>query len=136
MSAVKSVAAFQAGLASESFPEQLVIALEPEAASIFCRKSRHSQLLDGSSNETRVEDSLLIGSQYMVVDCGGGTVDVTVHEVLCEGGLKEVEAASGDAMGSVAVDRKFEDLLHKIFGEKFIEAFKRKRPIGWVQSRE
>lgn len=109
-----------------------MIALEPEAASIFCRKSRYSQLQEGGGEETCVEDGLTIGSQYMVVDCGGGTVDVTIHEVLGEGGLKEVEAASGDAMGSVAVDEKFENRLQEIFGEKFVETFKRKRPIGWV----
>ena len=120
-------------MASESFPEQLVIALEPEAASIFCRKSRYSQLQDATSaDESRVEETLTIGSQYMVVDCGGGTVDVTIHEVLSGGGLKEVEAASGDAMGSVAVDLQFKQLLRKIFGDKFIDIFKLKRPVGWV----
>uniref|UniRef100_H2XLJ5 Heat shock 70kDa protein 12A n=3 Tax=Ciona intestinalis TaxID=7719 RepID=H2XLJ5_CIOIN len=125
-------AAYQAGLATENFPEQLVIALEPEAASIFCRKSRYSQLSGASSEDMTVEDTLTVGSQYMVVDCGGGTVDVTIHEVLSGGGLKEVEAASGDVMGSVAVDQQFENLLRKIFGGKFIENFQRKRPIGWV----
>ena len=109
-----------------------MIALEPEAASIFCRKSRFSQLHESFASESRVEDSLTVGSQYMVVDCGGGTVDVTIHEVLKEGGLKELEAASGDAMGSVSVDQNFEDLLQKIFGTKLIESFKQKRPIGWV----
>ena len=68
----------------------------------------------------------------MVVDCGGGTVDVTIHEVLGGGGLKEVEAASGDAMGSVSVDQQFKNLLRKIFSDKFIDFFKSKRPVGWV----
>ena len=36
---------FQAGLASPSFPEQLLIALEPEAASIYCRRLRMHQLV-------------------------------------------------------------------------------------------
>ncbi|CAK8698570.1 unnamed protein product [Clavelina lepadiformis] len=125
-------AAYQAGLATEHYPEQLVIALEPEAASIFCRKSRFTQLQNPMNDDVTVEDTLTIGSQYMVVDCGGGTVDVTIHEVLGGAGLKEVEAASGDAMGSVSVDREFENLLKKIFGEKFISTFQRKRPIGWV----
>lgn len=35
----------QAGLASPSHPDQLVIALEPEAASIYCRRLRMSQLV-------------------------------------------------------------------------------------------
>jgi len=106
--------------------------LEPEAASIFCRKLRLSQVQGDLKDDLTVEETLTIGNQYMVVDCGGGTVDVTIHEVLSGGGLKEVEAASGDALGSVAVDKQFENLLRKIFGFKFIDTFQRKRPIGWV----
>lgn len=36
---------WQAGIASQQSPEQLVIALEPEAASIYIRKLRMSQLV-------------------------------------------------------------------------------------------
>lgn len=36
----------QAGLVSPESPEQLLIALEPEAASIYCRKLRLHQLLE------------------------------------------------------------------------------------------
>lgn len=36
---------FQAGLISPEFPEQLVIALEPEVASIYCRKLKMHQLV-------------------------------------------------------------------------------------------
>lgn len=36
----------QAGLATSESPEQLLIALEPEAASIYCRKLRLHQVID------------------------------------------------------------------------------------------
>ncbi|XP_031805606.1 heat shock 70 kDa protein 12B [Sarcophilus harrisii] len=39
-------AAYLAGLVSPEDPEQLLIALEPEAASIYCRKLRLHQLID------------------------------------------------------------------------------------------
>lgn len=39
----------QAGLVSRENAEQLLIALEPEAASVYCRKLRLHQLLDLSS---------------------------------------------------------------------------------------
>ncbi|KAM4689848.1 heat shock 70 kDa protein 12B-like, partial [Rhinophrynus dorsalis] len=42
-------AAYLAGLVSPENPEQLLIALEPEAASIYCRKLRLHQLIDLSS---------------------------------------------------------------------------------------
>ena len=42
------------------------------------------------------------GSSYMVVDCGGGTVDITVHELAGAGGkLRELYRASGGPHGSV-----------------------------------
>ena len=38
----------------------------------------------------------------MVVDCGGGTVDITVHEMSSHGGrLKELFKATGGPYGSV-----------------------------------
>ena len=46
---------------------------------------------------------LLSGGQYMVVDCGGGTVDITVHEVSNkEGHIKEVFKATGGPYGSTS----------------------------------
>lgn len=43
-----------------------------------------------------------IGGRYMVVDCGGGTVDITVHEMGKESGkLKELFKATGGPYGSV-----------------------------------
>ena len=39
----------------------------------------------------------------MVVDCGGGTVDITVHEIINnEGHLKELFKATGGPYGSVS----------------------------------
>lgn len=41
-----SASVFQAGLASPENSEQLIIALEPEAASIYCRKLRLYQMIE------------------------------------------------------------------------------------------
>ena len=39
---------------------------------------------------------VLPGSRYMVLDCGGGTVDITLHEMDAETGyLKELYKAAG-----------------------------------------
>ena len=39
----------------------------------------------------------------MVVDCGGGTVDITVHEISTDGmHLREVFKATGGPYGSVS----------------------------------
>ena len=39
------------------------------------------------------------GMRYMVVDCGGGTVDITVHEMENDGLLRELYKATGGAYG-------------------------------------
>jgi len=45
------------------------------------------------------------GSRYMVVDCGGGTVDITVHEMENEspGNLRELYKAAGGPHGSIGM---------------------------------
>ena len=43
----------------------------------------------------------VIGTRYMVVDCGGGTVDITVYEMTSgTGKLKELYMATGGPYGS------------------------------------
>ncbi|XP_075613932.1 heat shock 70 kDa protein 12A isoform X1 [Balearica regulorum gibbericeps] len=134
-------AAYKAGLASPENPEQLIIALEPEAASIYCRKLRLHQMIDlssrapvnGYSPSDTIGTGFTQGDRYIVVDSGGGTVDMTVHQIrLPEGHLKELYKATGGPYGSLGVDYEFEKLLCKIFGEDFIEQFKIKRPAAWV----
>ncbi|XP_050191386.1 heat shock 70 kDa protein 12A isoform X1 [Myiozetetes cayanensis] len=163
-------AAYKAGMASPENPEQLIIALEPEAASIYCRKLRLHQMIDLSSRAPvngyspsdtigtgftqakehvrhkrqsrtfmvenvigEIWSELEEGDRYIVVDSGGGTVDMTVHQIrLPEGHLKELYKATGGPYGSLGVDYEFEKLLCKIFGEDFIEQFKIKRPAAWV----
>ena len=41
----------------------------------------------------------------------GGTIDITVHEVLKGGFLKEIYEANGGDWGGTNVDEAFEDLL-------------------------
>ncbi|XP_074677823.1 heat shock 70 kDa protein 12B isoform X3 [Strix aluco] len=134
-------AAYKAGLVSPENPEQLLIALEPEAASIYCRKLRLHQLIDlsckppanGLAPEHPIDSSFRQGDRYIVADCGGGTVDLTVHQIeKPQGTLKELYKASGGPYGAVGVDLAFEKLLCHIFGEDFIATFKAKRPAAWV----
>ncbi|XP_033753962.1 heat shock 70 kDa protein 12B-like [Pecten maximus] len=97
-------AAVQAGIPGK----QLKIALEPEAASLYCQ---HLPLdkLTGSEPGFSVTKT---GTKYMVIDLGGGTADITVHEKLDGGKLKELYKASGGSCGGTAVDSKF---VHSAF---------------------
>nr|XP_019950537.1 PREDICTED: heat shock 70 kDa protein 12A isoform X5 [Paralichthys olivaceus] len=139
-------AAYKSGLVCRENPEQLIISLEPEAASIYCRKLRLHQMVDLATQTTQNgfsptdnagsaanQVSSDHGDRYVVVDCGGGTVDLTVHQIrLPEGHLKELYKASGGPYGSIGIDYEFEKLLCKIFGQDFIDQFKIKRPAAWV----
>ncbi|XP_072042338.1 heat shock 70 kDa protein 12A-like isoform X2 [Amphiura filiformis] len=141
-------AAYLAGIASHAYPEQLLIALEPEAASICIRELRMRELqpekisqrhiwvrtsMQKMGMDVKVAENIRNGTRYMVVDCGGGTVDITVHEVEDEGGtLKELYKATGGACGSVNIDIAFEKLLVEIFGQEYIDEYKIRRPAGWV----
>uniref|UniRef100_A0A8C4EPK8 Heat shock 70 kDa protein 12B n=1 Tax=Dicentrarchus labrax TaxID=13489 RepID=A0A8C4EPK8_DICLA len=136
-------AAYLAGLVAPDCPEQLLIALEPEAASIYCRKLRLHQVIDLSlqpitngldlEGSQPFDSSFRQGDRYIVADCGGGTVDLTVHQIeQPQGTLKELYKASGGPYGAVGVDLAFEAMLCQIFGEDFIQSFKAKRPAAWV----
>ena len=46
----------------------------------------------------------------------GGTVDITVHEVVDGKNLKELNSASGGAWGGTRVDEAFTEFLIKITG--------------------
>ena len=63
----------QAGVGSPSNPEQVVIALEPEAASVYCRERKMRDFVSESgSNEASVSDTIAhTDVKYVVVDIGG-----------------------------------------------------------------
>ncbi|XP_052794098.1 heat shock 70 kDa protein 12A-like [Mya arenaria] len=109
-------AAQKAGIASDN----LSIALEPEAASLFCR---HLPIQQFSGNCGKSLKTFDVGSKYMVLDAGGGTVDITVHEVLPDGKLKELHKASGGDWGGTMIDNAFRQMLIKIFSLPVLRKF-------------
>ena len=140
----KRLCVLQAGLASPDYPDQLLIALEPEAASIHCRKlkqreslqegetKKNQQATSPTTTSSPLSSDFSPGARYIVVDCGGGTVDVTVHEMEEKGTLKELHKASGGAWGAIGVDKEFQRLLVQIFGQEFIDKYRMFKPAGWV----
>ncbi|KAK3099184.1 hypothetical protein FSP39_000673 [Pinctada imbricata] len=134
--------------------DQLTIALEPEAASVYCRT------VPNAMGDNTFEP----GSKYMVVDLGaqnryfrksetegiqnqdktetkankqntyntvtlcsiGGTADITVHEVQENGALRELHKASGGAWGGTRVDSALEQLFIDIVEEDVWSKFKKR----------
>ncbi|KAI8510870.1 hypothetical protein Bbelb_117860 [Branchiostoma belcheri] len=90
-------AAYKAGIASMDNRKQLLIALEPEAASLFCRQLNVYKFREDTDKPTSLQMDQ--EERYMVVDCGGGTVDVTVHEIRHDGSMRELHRPTGGPWG-------------------------------------
>jgi molecular chaperone DnaK (HSP70) len=86
------------------------------------------------SQNNLVGSRMSSGTRYVVVDCGGGTIDVTIHEIHesdSTGYLKELYKASGGPFGSMIVDLEFEKLLKNIFSKEFIDEFIENFPASY-----
>lgn len=106
--------------------EHFMFALEPEAAAIYCLYVADKEL-------GIVENE----STMMIIDCGGGTVDLTVHKIIRDGndkGLREVVPGSGAAAGHGGkdVDKNFIAYLRKTFGADAIDRFEAQYPDSYL----
>ncbi|CAG2233546.1 unnamed protein product [Mytilus edulis] len=108
--------------------EKLLLALEPETASIFCQYLP-SEKLHGADQAFHVSTE---GTRYMVVDLGGGTADITVHEKQKNGHLKELHRASGNDCGGISVDGRFFQMLVKILGGPLMKKIKDEDPAAYL----
>jgi len=68
----------------------------------------------------------------MVVDCGGGTVDITCHKVVDDNKVKELHKPSGGEWGSTMIDASYTKILEDIFGEELVTPFRTEQPAKWV----
>ncbi|WP_432967570.1 Hsp70 family protein [Dactylosporangium sp. CA-233914] len=96
---------------------RLLIAVEPEVATQYCQG--HLQLSAGADGEQEPGESAML-----VIDAGGGTVDLSSFRIDAAGSLTELGHASGGPHGGTFVDRAFlvnvlakrigGDLLHRL----------------------
>jgi actin-like ATPase involved in cell morphogenesis len=61
-------------------------------------------------------------ASFMIVDCGGGTVDLTTRELLEDGSLSEITERSGDYCGSSFIDQAFIKFVEEKVGKSAIES--------------
>ncbi|XP_049340670.1 heat shock 70 kDa protein 12A-like [Astyanax mexicanus] len=120
-------AATEAGLVTESEPDRLIIALEHEAASVWCKQLTHKQFME--EDLTEAEAIMKVpGTQYMVADCGGVNINITVHEVMEGGHLKELNWATKTFVDPKPIDKHFKECLRETFYEKMCDALEEKHP--------
>ncbi|CAC5415331.1 unnamed protein product [Mytilus coruscus] len=102
-------AAEKAGISTD----QLSLALEPEAASIHCRQQPVGVEQTGGYKAIA---SMKEGDKYIVFDQGGGTTDITVHEVTGPNSVKEIHQACGGHWGGITVNGEFYKFLVRLLG--------------------
>ncbi|KAJ3029929.1 hypothetical protein HDV00_009343 [Rhizophlyctis rosea] len=101
---------------------RLSLILEPEAAALFCCEHGGGR---------RVEDKEVV----MIVDAGGGTVDLTVHRVyrdkVTDGLVLKELSHGGGLCGSTFIDERFLTWLSNTIGKETIEKLKKDKPHGY-----
>ncbi|XP_052068655.1 heat shock 70 kDa protein 12A-like isoform X2 [Mytilus californianus] len=103
--------------------DRLGIALEPEAASIYCQHVYRK--MDEESGAISGPIIVKQGASYLVVDIGGGTLDITAHQKEIHNKVRELCRPLGAAYGGTAVDRAFMEIFEKIVGPTVIETLKK-----------
>ena len=104
---------------SEVHPDKLSLALEPEAAALYSQENVGDQIASDPSIAA-------IGrpTNYMVIDIGGGTVDITVH-VEIGGAIQVDNIPTGNAWGGTQVNEAFSLLLQSLVRDTEYEKFLR-----------
>ncbi|KAH6612882.1 hypothetical protein B0J18DRAFT_447382 [Chaetomium sp. MPI-SDFR-AT-0129] len=116
-------AAKAAGFGSRPFDEIRMIA-EPEAAAIAALRK---DLRPGSVNAVKAGDNVLI------LDCGGGTVDITTYTIrktFPSIEFDEICVGVGGKCGSTYIDRNFLNLMTRRFGAAFENVPPRRKSPG------
>ncbi|XP_052703243.1 heat shock 70 kDa protein 12A-like isoform X2 [Crassostrea angulata] len=114
-------AAELAGISKES----LLICLEPEAAAVYCKWIQIE----------RDDDALNVmkpGRRFLVLDAGGGTIDMAMQEVREDGKLQEINRAEGGDWGGIFVDDEFKQMLEGIVSKPIVEAFRMKHTGDYI----
>eukprot|EP01083_Nonionella_stella_P292003 993395_1 len=89
-----------------------------------------------TSNSTDMgkrKHDVTIGDKYILIDAGGGTVDVVCHVVVAGDSIEEVHYPTGHKWGGSNVDDEYINLLMDIFGEQWIIDFKKESPNVYLE---
>ncbi len=84
-------------------PKLLSLALEPEAAAIYC-------LGQVKRTKAKIRDPQC----YVVLDIGGGTVDITAHKINSDDSIDVILPPMGNDWGGVRVNQLFKEFLAEL----------------------
>ncbi|XP_063413881.1 heat shock 70 kDa protein 12A-like [Mytilus trossulus] len=100
--------------------ENLTLALEPECAALYCRYLAMDKQEHGDNVEIKAFDE---NARFMVVDLGGGTIDITMSEVISTGQLREIYNATGGPWGGNFVNDQIMKTLKEVIGWEVMRKF-------------
>ncbi|XP_052080222.1 heat shock 70 kDa protein 12A-like [Mytilus californianus] len=107
---------------------QMILAYEPEAAALYCSLLPADQGITKFFQEHR---------KIMIVDLGGGTVDITVVKVIKKIDkltyFEHVHKVDGGAWGGYHVNTKYERFLEDLFGKELMEEFKISNMSNYIE---
>ena len=112
-------------IVQEEHPDKLSLALEPDCAAVFCQHmAGHHYTLSSStlssSTSSLSTPSTPSPSTYLVVDIGGGTVDITAHRLTTspQQHIDVVILPKGNDYGGSRVNQKFCVFLENLVRDK------------------
>ena len=96
-------------------PDKLSLALEPEAAAIYCQNITAQQIAPYCKSVPS-----FTSNSYMVVDIGGGTVDISAYQVSSspEEHIEVILPPAGNDCGGSMVNKKFTEFLGELVEDK------------------
>jgi hypothetical protein len=100
--------------------EKLVLALEPECAALYCQQLTADML---ASHCLRDPYESVSSRQYMILDIGGGTVDIAIHDLVADKNVNSMLPPTGNDWGGTKVNKEFSNLLQNLTGDKDFEQF-------------
>ncbi|RIA82729.1 hypothetical protein C1645_809500 [Glomus cerebriforme] len=112
--AIMRICAFNAELIKEECSTNLQFTIEPEAAAVYCMANLKEHNLAQP------------GTNFMIVDCGGGTVDLTTRKLINDEQLGEITERAGDFCGSTFIDAEFIKYLRKVLGDRPMDLLREK----------
>ena len=104
----------------EKNPEKLSLAFEPESAAIFCQTMPKKHL----APQCQATEPFT-ASRYLIVDIGGGTVDISAHSVAggIEPHIRVIHSPTGNDCGGARVNSGFRDFLGALLQDEAFETF-------------
>ena len=114
----------KAGLINENITDHCLIKYEPDCASLSLQHEilnkqinvNDSNLFDDAKDDIKQDINGLIGKKYIIIDAGGGTVDIGCHEFMENCSVKEIYYPTGGPWGDTYIDKAFENTLRFLVG--------------------